>query len=101
VYDKDCVNEVSSCTKITTINVASQLKNGDAAVEKTHTYDVGLGDNDSESQCAASAIFQRRVIAHGTGAITGGTYWTNLLNGTPVAVPVDCKPCIDCTDPAE
>jgi NADH:ubiquinone oxidoreductase subunit B-like Fe-S oxidoreductase len=53
-----------------------------------------------ESECAASAIFQRRVIAHGTGAITGGTYWSSLNNGTPVALPVDCKPCIDCTDPA-
>lgn len=100
VYDKDCDSEVSACTIIETINVAAQLNYGDDPVVRTHTYDVGIGDNISESQCAASAIFQRRVVAHGTGAITGGTYWSAMLNGTPIATEVDCEPCIDCTDPA-
>jgi hypothetical protein len=106
VYDEDCDSELISCTKLATIDVASQLKNGDADVDTTHTYDVGLGDNIAESECAASAIFRRRVVAHGTGAITGGTYWSSLWGpgtpgeGTPVALPIDCKPCIDCVDPA-
>jgi len=102
VYDKTCNSEVSSCTKLQTIDVTTgtqTFKFGDQNVTKTHTYDVTAGDNTSTSQCAASAVFQRKVIAHGTGAITNGTYWSSLVNGTPIATPVDCKPCEDCTDP--
>jgi hypothetical protein len=99
IYGKGCTGYVGDCTKLATISAGSLLKYGDANVLKSHTYDVAIGDDTSTSQCASSAIFQRRVIAHGVGAITNNTYWSNMLNGVPVAVAVDCKPCIDCADP--
>jgi hypothetical protein len=104
VYDKTCTGAIGECTKIETISVASLLKYSDTDVVRTHTYDVSVDDNTSTSQCAANAIFQRRVVAYGTGAISGKSYWSSLLNdgtgATPVALEVDCKPCVDCSDPA-
>jgi len=81
------------------IDIDNQLAPGEADKPWSHNYDVAIGDNTSSSQCAANAIFQRRVIATGRGALTNTEYFSSLINSVPMAVPVDCKPCIDCTDP--
>ena len=98
VYDTSCTGDISQCSAVETISIGD-LAPGASDTPWSHTYDVALGDNTSSSQCAANAIFRRNVIAFGTGAITGNTYYSSLLSGIPVAVPVDCEPCIDCTDP--
>lgn len=98
VYDKNCTGNVGLCTPERTISIG-QLKPGDADTPWTHNYDVLFGDNTSSSQCASSAIFQKRVIAFGTGALSGNQYYSKLVEGVPFADPVDCKPCIDCSDP--
>jgi hypothetical protein len=100
VYDKDCTGDTSLCTAVEIIDIDSQLVPGEADKPWSHNYDVTIGDNTSSSQCAANAIFQRRVIASGSGAITNTEYFSSLISGVPMAIPVDCKPCIDCTDPA-
>jgi uncharacterized Zn-binding protein involved in type VI secretion len=100
VYDKTCTGDIGLCTVVKTIDIDTQLTPGEANKSWSHNYDVGIGDNTSSSQCAANAIFQRRVIAFGTGALSGETYFSSLVGEMPMAVPVDCKPCIDCTDPA-
>lgn len=99
VYDKDCTGNPASCTVKEQINIGN-LAPGASDTPWSHNYDVALEDNTSTSQCAGSAIFQRRVIAFGTGAISGKAYYSSLLGTSPATVPVDCKPCIDCTDPA-
>lgn len=107
IYNKSCTGDIGGCTAERQISIG-QLKPGDNDTSWTHNYDVLFGDNTQDTQCAGSSIFQKRVIAFGTGALSGDTYYSKLVDVAeqgqppllvPFADPVDCKPCIDCTDP--
>ena len=98
VYDPTCTGNASLCTPVETITIGT-LDPGDDDTPWSHTYDVAIGDNTSTSQCAGSAVFQRRVITFGTGALTNTPYISSTnVSGDPLAVPVNCEPCIDCSD---
>jgi hypothetical protein len=109
VYPLSCTGSVSLCdsdgdpnnNKITTIQVTSgPFSSGDTPIVVSHTYDVRPADNASTSECAADALFTRRYLAHGTGAVSQTTvYFSSLVNGTPIAQALgECRPCIDCSN---